>query len=319
MLGGDAMLGRGVARVIATHGPAYPLDALAPLTRQADLFGVNLECAVSARPRVYRGPKKAFYFRAPPQALEALTHAGVGLVTLANNHALDADLAGLDETLQALEARGLARAGAGANLVAARAPAVLEVRGVRIGVVACCDHQPDFAARPNRPGIHYVNPHDSKALARLLQSVAALAERVNHVIVSYHWQANWVPAPAPIYRSLGHALLEAGARVVWGHGPHHFQGVEWAEGSVILYATGDLLDDYAVHPRFQNDRQLLFALELGPQGVEAVRAYPLALEFGRTRFATGRERAWILERFAAACRALNARVEEVEGALYVLP
>ncbi|AEB11875.1 CapA family protein [Marinithermus hydrothermalis] len=319
MLGGDAMLGRGVARVIATRGPAHPLGTLSPLTRQADLFGVNLECAVSARPRVYRGPKKAFYFRAPPAALEALTHAGVGLVTLANNHALDADLEGLGETLQALEARGFAHAGAGAHLEAARAPAVLEVRGVRIGIIACCDHQPDFAARPARPGTHYVNPHDPKALARLLQGVADLAERVDHVIVSYHWQANWVPAPAPVYRTLGHSLLEAGARVVWGHGPHHFQGVEWAEGGVILYATGDLLDDYAVHPHFRNDRQLLFEVELTPQGPTAVRAYPLVLEFGRTWFATGPEQAWILERFAEACRIVKSRVEAAGPALRVLP
>ena len=95
LFGGDTMLGRKVNEVIHREGPAYPLAALASVTRAADLFLVNLECAITARDLRYSGPEKAFYFRADPVAAETLRLAGIDLVSLANNHALDADYDGL--------------------------------------------------------------------------------------------------------------------------------------------------------------------------------------------------------------------------------
>ena len=126
LFAGDAMLGRGVNRVIWEMGPAYPLDPILTVTRSADLFLVNLECAITAQERWYSGPPKAFYFRADPPAAETMVHAGVNLVSLANNHALDAGPAGLSDTLAILTAQGIATVGAGKNLAAASQPVFFE-------------------------------------------------------------------------------------------------------------------------------------------------------------------------------------------------
>ena len=319
LFGGDVMLGRRVNEMIHREGAAYPLAALASLTRAADLFLVNLECAISPRDLRYSGPEKAFYFRADPVAAETLRMAGVDLVSLANNHALDADYDGLRDTLAILDAYQIVCVGAGENLEAASRPAFLEAKGQRLGVVACCDHQRDFAARADQPGIRYLACENQRMISQITREIEALARQVDHVIVAVHWQANWVLEVAPFYRSLARLWVEAGARVVWGHSPHHFQGVEWIGDSAVLYATGDLVDDYRLKPDFRNDRQLLFQVILGDQGVEQVHALPLELRLGRTGTAAPEARQWIARRFEQMCGNLGSRVAHDEGWLRVLP
>lgn len=313
------MLGRGVNVVIRRKGATYPLEPLAATTRAADLFLVNLECAITPRDIWYSGPRKAFYFRADPAAADTLAHAGVDLVSLANNHALDADYDGLRDTLRLLDERAIRYVGAGETSEAAARPVFLEAKGARLGVLAYCDHQRDFAARADQPGIRYVDLSDADTPGHLAREVEALAARVDHVIVAFHWQHNWVERVKPLYRSLARQLVEAGARIIWGHSPHHFQGVEWIGDCVVLYATGDLVDDYKLVPDFRNDRQLLFQVVLSRAGVEQVRALPLELETGRTRTASGEARQWIVDRFGKMCGDVGSRVAQVDDWLDVLP
>ena len=306
LLGGDAMLGRGVDDAIARQGVDRPLAALRAHLTGADLVAVNLECAITAADTWYQGPAKAFYFRARPAAAELLRRAGVGLCTLANNHALDAGAEGLLDTLDILGAHGIASVGAGADAEAAWAPEVLDIAGQRLGVLACCDHQADFAAGPDSPGIAYLDLTDPVQVDSLLGRVRHLAAAVDHAIVALHWQPNWVPRVTADYRLLAQRLVEAGARLVWGHSPHHFLGVEWLGTAAVLYSTGGLIDDYAVDAEFRNDRQLLFEITLAPGRVERVRALPLTLSLAHTTPAGGVARQWIADRFAAQCQALGS-------------
>ncbi len=316
-LGGDAMLGRGVDTRLAEAGAATGLGELRPLLAGKDALFVNLECAVAGPAARYRGPAKAFLFRARPAALQALTHVGVDLVSMANNHAMDAGATGLDETLAHLTAAGIVAVGAGEDADAAWTPARLERAGARLGVIAACDHQADFAAGRDRPGIAYL---DVAGVERLVGSVTELSGRVDHVVVALHWQANWVRHITRDTRALARRLLAAGARVVWGHSPHHLQGVECGRSAAVVYGSGSLIDDYALEPEFRNDRQLLYELELEPGRVAAVRAHPIELRYARTVPAQGEARAWIGERFTAACAELGSVVRVAAGgALEVMP
>lgn len=312
------MLGRGVMEVIRRSGAAYPLAPLARMTSGADAFLVNLECALTSREQMFPGARKAFYFRADPAAVETLTSAGVDLVTLANNHALDAGYDGLTDTLSVLRNHGIRYVGAGERLDEASSAVCWSVRGASLGIVAYCDHQRDFAARVDRPGIRFAVLRRSEDVEIISREVASLRENADYGLVALHWQPNWVADVAPWTRRLARDIVDAGAHVVWGHSPHHFQGVEWMGAAVVLYSTGDLVDDYAVVPRFRNDRQLLFDVTLG-RGVESVRALPLALDVGRTRPAGGEDRAWIVRRFTKMCRRLGSRVEDSGRWLEILP
>ena len=321
LFGGDLMLGRLAGDALLREGADYPLGALSPLLRGADLAIANLECAVCAPAERWHGAPKAFYFRAPPLAGQALRDAGIGLLSLANNHILDYDVQGLLETLTTLDAHGIAHAGAGADLAAAQAPAIVERQGVRIGMAAFCDHQDDFAATPDHPGMAWLGLHDeAAAIDAFARALAPLrAQGVRWPILSLHWGPNMVSEPAPHQRRLARAAIEVGWKIVYGHSAHVFQGVELHEGCPILYAAGDLVDDYAVDPAFRNDHQLLFALELGEDAVERIVMHPLFIRRCRVFPANSAQRAWIVERMQSLCGELGTGTEIDGDTLVVRP
>jgi poly-gamma-glutamate synthesis protein (capsule biosynthesis protein) len=280
---------------------------VSPLLRSADLAIANLECAICEPAERWHGVPKAYYFRAPPIAGEALEDAGIKLVSLANNHVLDYDVEGLLETVRILDAHGIAHVGAGADLAAATAPVIVERKGVRIGMAAFCDHQDDFAATPEHPGMAWLGLHDeAAAIDAFARALAPLrAEGVRWPILSLHWGPNMVNEPSAQQRRLAHAAIEVGWKIVFGHSAHVFQGVELYEGCPILYAAGDVVDDYAVDPSYRNDHQLLFELVLGEDAVERVVMHPLFIRHCRAFPANSAQRAWIFERMHGLCAELG--------------
>jgi poly-gamma-glutamate synthesis protein (capsule biosynthesis protein) len=319
LFGGDVMLGRLAGEVMLRDGPGYPLGAVSALLRGADLAIANLECAISGSTERWQGEPKAFYFRAPPVAGQALLDAGIRLVSLANNHILDYGVEGLLDTLNTLDAHGIAHAGAGSDLPAALAPAILERQGVRIGMAAFCDHQDDFAAGSDRPGMAWLGLDDeaaaTDAFARALAPLRA--QGVRWPILSLHWGPNMVTEPSPQQRRLARAAIDAGWTIVYGHSAHVFQGVELYRDGVILYACGDLVDDYLVDPEFRNDHQLLFELALGEDGLERIVMHPLFIRRCRVFPANSAQRAWIFERMQELCRDLGTGTR-VEGERLVI-
>jgi poly-gamma-glutamate capsule biosynthesis protein CapA/YwtB (metallophosphatase superfamily) len=300
-LAGDTMLGRRVAETLRRRRPESLVDPeLVEITRSADLFVLNLECCISEH---CEPAPKTFTFQAPPAAVETLLHLGVDCVTLANNHALDCGIEALLETFEHLRAAGIAWAGAGEKVEQARTPTV--VGG--LPVLAFADHQADFAAGQDRPGIAY---------ADLQAGVPAwILERAPGALVCPHWGPNMTPSPLPYVRSAAQALRESGAKLVAGTSAHVFQGVK----ENVLYDLGDFLDDYRVHRRLRNDHGLLFLIDLEPGGPQRVEAVPLKLEYAYTRLARGSETDWIRQRFRSACSEFGTEVLEEDGRLVARP
>ncbi len=313
VLGGDVMLGRMVGEHIKQRGADYPLGALAPFLRGCDLTVVNLECAITRSTEVWSGEPKAFYFGAPPAAVHSLLDAGVGGVTLANNHVLDFDVAGLRDTLRALSEHGIGYAGAGLNLTEARAPLLLESNGVTFGIVAYCDHQADFAASATAPGIAYLDLTDEAgALERFRASLDQIKQkRVDWPILSLHWGPNMVLRPSRSFVNLAHAAIDMGYRILFGHSAHVFHGIEIYRGCPILYAAGDVVDDYYVHPQFRNDHQLLFELELTSSVLRGIRLHPVFIDACRVQPATGNQIEYTFARATQLCREMGCRLVRV--------
>jgi Bacterial capsule synthesis protein PGA_cap len=298
-LAGDTMLGRGVADSLAVRPPRSLVDpALVEITRDADLFLLNLECCISERGEPVA---KAFAFRAPPVAVETLVHLGVGCVTLANNHALDYGPDAFLDTLEHLRAAGIASVGAGGNVDEARA--AVEIQSVRI--VAFADQEPRSAAAVDEPGIAYAD------LARGIPDW--LRESARGALVTPHWGPNMVHEPKQYVRAAAEELRAAGATLVAGHSAHVFQGVE----GNVLYDLGDFLDDYRVDRKLRNDLGLLFVVDFEPDGPRRIEAVPLKLDFCFTRLATGADAKWIRRRFRETCAARGTGVREEDGRLIV--
>ena len=311
-LAGDTMLGRGVAEALARRPPESLIaPEVVAAAREADLVVLNLECAISERGSPWLDPRKPFFFRAPPAAVDVLTHLGVSCVTLANNHALDFGADALLDTLDHLAAAGIASVGAGADEERARDPVVLEAGGLRLAVVGVTDHPGDYAAGPGRPGVAFADLGRGGVPDWLTHTVRG--HRGDALLVTPHWGPNMVAEPVLHVQAAASAFVEAGATLVAGHSAHIFQGVQ----GCVLFDLGGFLDDYATDPVLRNDLGLLFLVTLDREGPIVLEAVPLKLDFCHTRLADRDDAAWIERRFRRACGALGTEVRKEDGRLVV--
>jgi len=319
MFGGDVMLGRYVDEFLQRYGPEYPLGRIGPLTASAGLVIANLECAITGASARWPGAPKGFYFRASPPAVHALLGGGIHAVSLANNHVLDFGVEGLRETIGLLRRHGIRYAGAGENANEAWAPLIVERGGMRFGMTALCDHQEDFAAGADTPGIAWLRlDDDTHATAVLRGALAALRRAaVDWPILSLHWGSNMVFEPSAKFRALARAAIDMGWRIVFGHSAHVFHGIELRGGYPIIYAAGDLVDDYRVDPAFRNDHQLLFELELAGSALRRIILHPLFIENCQARPAAGMRFEYVAERMEEACAGLGTRLRRDGQTLWI--
>ncbi|HZT42843.1 MAG TPA: CapA family protein [Chthonomonadaceae bacterium] len=316
---GDVMLGRGVAGEIGYRSPEGFWGNTLPLLREAGLALANLECAITTHATPWTHPPKVYHFRTPPEGIDILLAAGVRLVSLANNHTLDFGEAGLLDTLRALDAAGIAYAGAGIDLTAARRPAVVAADGLQIGMIAFSDNIPEWAATPDTAGISHIDIRpDPETFSIVEQGVErARAAGAQLVILSLHWGPNMRLRPPEHFRQFVHGALNRGVDLVYGHSAHVFQGVEIYKGKPILYDTGDFLDDYATDPLLRNDQSLIFFAEIEGTAVQALRMVPVHLKYSEVDLAVNPELDEICSRIIALSREMNTHVVRHGDTLHV--
>src|SRR5581483_432539 len=137
LLVGDVMLGRLVNDILNVEPSAYPWGDTLPLFRSTDVRLCNLECVIADRGTPWSATPKVFHFRSEAKNVAVLNAAHIDAVSLANNHVLDFDDEGLFEMMRHLDHAGIEHAGAGATLREASQPAIWEVQGRKLGLIAC--------------------------------------------------------------------------------------------------------------------------------------------------------------------------------------
>lgn len=263
-----SMILTGDINLLGVDDPAVPFRRIAATLRAADVVFSNLECCLyaSAQSRVMARDDRSGYegFYAAPAAGEALRLAGIHGIGNANNqnYGTDAILAS-NENLDRL---GIPHAGTGPNQAGARAPIVIERKGIRFGFLqrtsqywpnnheaqeffpgvaamkAYTAYQPPFYKDnnipPNRPGApaKIVTWTDREYLEAYKQDIAALKARSDVVVASHHW--GYGQDILDYQTEIARAAIDAGADVVMGHGPHYPLAVEIYKGRPVYYGLG---------------------------------------------------------------------------------
>src|SRR5260370_36120287 len=137
---GDAMLGRLVNEALKEKPPEYPWGDTLHLFQRSDMRICNLECALADGGTPWARTPKIFHFRSDAKNVASLKAAQINAVSLANNHTLDFEEEALCETFAVLDAAGISHAGAGRTLGEAALPALWEVQGRKVGLLAFIDH-----------------------------------------------------------------------------------------------------------------------------------------------------------------------------------
>jgi poly-gamma-glutamate capsule biosynthesis protein CapA/YwtB (metallophosphatase superfamily) len=242
------------------------LEAAAP-----DLRIVNLETAVTTSDDYW--PGKGIHYRMHPANLPVLAAAGIDCCALANNHVLDWGHRGLQETLEALHENGIRTAGAGADLDAAAAPAVLGYGAGRRLLVFSVGHTSSgideaWQAGPGRQGVWWLDELSPAGIDAVARRVHAARRPGDIVLVSLHWGGNWGYGIARRTRDFAHDLLDhAEVDLVHGHSSHHPLGIEVYRDKLILYGCGDFINDYEGirgNEHYRDDLRIMYLPDLDP-------------------------------------------------------
>jgi len=266
---GDVALGRSMETQLARYGPAYPWVGLDPLLQEADLAVANLECVLAAHGEPLN---KRYLIRAHPRNGQALAAAGIDLVTVANNHALDYGQVGLEETLDTLDALDIAAVGTGRASDAAqpRRPAIFTVKGVRVAILGYAAARWDGSVDvPATDRIAWARP------AAMRADVRAVREQVDVVVVLLHAGVEYAPEPSSDQVAVARAAVDAGADLVVGHHPHVTQTVERYGDGLIVYSLGDALFDIPRPAAMQGD---LLRVHVTKEGLVQAELWPFWIE-----------------------------------------
>ncbi len=205
------------------------------ILKNADITFGNLEGVVlnsGGKVKKCSNPKICYAFRMPEFLVDNLLTAGFDAVSIANNHVGDFGQEGRDNTLKILDDKKIAAAG-----LLSRPVCTFEKNGVKYGLAA-------FA-----PNSGTVNIRDIEAAKKI---VSELAEKTDIVIVSFHGGAEgrnhqhvskktemfYGEDRGNVY-AFAHAVVDAGADVVFGHGPHVTRAVELYKNRLSAYSLGN--------------------------------------------------------------------------------
>lgn len=231
------------------------------------LFG-NQECPYTDDP--HPAPSAIFAMYAPVASSGALGAAGFDVMSMANNHIVDAGHRAMLDTREILQAQGIATAGAGADIDDARRPARAKARDYDVAVLAYSStFPPGYEARHAWPGLAPMrssevlsnvgnrmrrrSPIPQKMAAlhhddvlRLQADVAAAREGSDIVVASFHWgDVETRFTISDHERRVARVAIEAGADIVVGHHHHTLRGMEWYRGKPIFYGLGHFIFNFS--------------------------------------------------------------------------
>ncbi len=346
---GDVMTGRGVDQILAhpcppsLHEPfAYSALQYVALAEQANgqiprsvddayIWGearevldrerpdariINLETSITT---CDEADPKGINYRMHPANVPVLAAARIDCCVLANNHVLDWGSAGLMETLESLAQAGIRVAGAGRDLRAAQAPAVLEVgSGNRVLVFAFgvtdSGIPPDWAADTTRAGVHLLPDFSGRTVEGIARLVLAMKHPGDVAVASAHWGDNWGFGIPPAHRRLAHLLIDrAGIDLVHGHSSHHPKAIEIYRGRPILYGCGDFLNDYEGvrdYDEFRDDLVLMYFLtvDLSTHHLVRLKLAPLQIRNFRLQHPSASDCAWLRDTLDRECHRFGCRI-----------
>ena len=240
---GDIMLGTAYpAGYLPPNDGRNLLDPVKDILKNADVTFGNQEGALFdgvGTPKKCSDPTKCYAFKSPEHYATYLADAGFDLMSVANNHSGDFGPEARTTTMNALSEAGILSSGS-----LAQPYVILSKDGVRYGLAS-------FSPNTGTPDIN--NIPEAKRIVAMLDSLCDI------VIVSFHGGAEGrthqhVTRKTEIFvgedrgnvYEFAHKMIDAGADVIFGHGPHVSRAIDYYKGKFIIYSMGN----FATYGRF---------------------------------------------------------------------
>lgn len=264
--------------LIDRRAPNDALAGLSALIKGSDLAIGNFEGVLTDRHSPTPGSAQATVV----PTVNSTGLEGFDVISLANNHSMDAGYGGLADTISVLSTQGIEVVGAGSTLAEALSPVVLNCNGMSVGILAVTSvFRVGTEAYERLPGVAPLRAHDyygprhpgsftpgvpprvisilnENDWGPLEAAITSVRDHVDLLVLSMHWGDHsrpWVLTEHEV--ACAGRLVEAGVDVIFGHHHHFMRGMEFVHGHPVFYGLGHLAFD---HPRF--------AAELRSEGIE---------------------------------------------------
>lgn len=259
---GDIMLGTNFPDDrLAPDDGSQLLKAITPILNTVDITFGNLEGVLlegGEAAKKCRNSTSCYVFRSPPHYAKYLKAAGFDVLSLANNHARDFGEEGRTASMQALDTVKLLHSGRVGDV------ARWKVKGLTVTWIAYAP---------------FGGSHDLLDIPLAVRQIKALVKNSDLVLVSIHAGAEGkdvahIPFKNEMFYGedrgdvvkFSHAVIDAGADLVIGHGPHVPRALELYKKRLIAYSLGNFLTYQGIRITGNNGVAPILTLTLSADG-----------------------------------------------------
>jgi poly-gamma-glutamate capsule biosynthesis protein CapA/YwtB (metallophosphatase superfamily) len=248
-----------------------PQSVRSHLRRSDILFG-NFESSLTNHPNSSKDITKGqtFAFRSPPSYAKLFSDVGFDVLNIANNHAMDFGNVGFGDTVKNLEQANIATVGHKDQIL------LLEANKIPVAMIG-------FA-----PYNRYNSIQDIQAAEQLVKTAQ---KKANVVIVSMHAGAEGTDALRTKNQTeffygenrgnsvqFARKMIDAGADLVLGHGPHVPRAMEIYQGKLIAYSLGNFLGYRTLSTVGETGDSMILEVKLNASGeLKAAKIVPVRM------------------------------------------
>ena len=236
-------------------------DAVKPHLKGADILFGNFESTMTDYPYSSKGGGGGmlFAFRTPPSYAKILKDAGFNILSIANNHSYDFNEQGFKDTIKNIDSNGMKAVGKRDQIV------YKNVKGVNFAFIGFSN---------------YGEVHNSllelKAGAEVVKKAK---QKADIVVISVHAGAEGTGALNVRNKTeffygenrgnmvlFSRTMIDAGADLILGHGPHVTRAMELYKGKLIAYSLGNFMGYRTLSTAAELGQSLILDVKMNPQG-----------------------------------------------------
>jgi poly-gamma-glutamate capsule biosynthesis protein CapA/YwtB (metallophosphatase superfamily) len=337
------MLGRGVDRFLSlfySYKQSHPVVVekvlvpepfiwgnVLPYFNDASLRIINLETSITEH--IKKWPGKSYNYKMKPENARCLTEAKIDYCSLANNHILDYDYFGMEDTTRVLDSLNIKWSGVGGNIEEAMKPAILKFDGYSMACFSFSDHPENWKVKDHVAGINFLNTNsfDNNEMNKIAAEIAKVRNNVDFVSVSIHWGPNYEWKPTNVIQQIAHFLIDnSDVDLIHGHSSHHIQGIEIYKKKVIAYGCGDFIDDYALSDEYRNDLGFIYLLTINEDKKSWNKLELIPTKIHHTieqnilapqvNVAKGKDSVWLYKTMSELCQDFNTPIKKMNDSLF---
>ncbi|MCL2933433.1 MAG: CapA family protein [Trichodesmium sp. MAG_R03] len=231
-----------------------------PLLQNADIVFGNFESTLTSYPnsRKKMGSGRVFAFRTPPDYRHLLKDAGFNVLSVANNHSFDFFKKGFEDTIANIQTTGIQAVGEKGKIV------YRKVKGINIGFIAFSNY----------------NYHNSMLNLKSAKKLVKEADKnADIIVISVHGGAEGTRALRIKNKTeyffgenrgnkvlFAHKLIDEGADLILGHGPHVPRAMEIYQGKLIAYSLGNFMGYRTLSSKGKLGYSLVLELDINSRG-----------------------------------------------------